>query len=245
MLGTLPQITSKKSPSPKLASHFRKLIVEENFCFFAVTWEPCIVSFVYMSALLTRCTVRMWRISSAWLINFLQTCGEQKTPSAWKGNSTHLVLFVFAQKTDKFRFVVNGMRNICGWRSAGSQSCPHIRAFGSRAVRKPFGVLVYTRLYRKTFRIKNILQQISHKKCSFTFFISTHSYIATGRWSSVVLIFIHVATLSLLLYCVTQNGVKRQLNQSTWNQYLICRLDYTITTHLSFVNRMSPCYEWA
>ncbi len=48
----------------------------------------------------------------------------------------HPVLFVFTQKTDKFQFVANGMRAICGWCSAGSQFRPHIHAFGSQTIRR-------------------------------------------------------------------------------------------------------------
>ncbi len=47
----------------------------------------------------------------------------------------HPILIVFVQKTDKFQFTANGMRTTCGWRSAGSQSHPHIRAFGSQTIR--------------------------------------------------------------------------------------------------------------
>ncbi len=72
------------------------------------------------------------------LINFQWTWGEQRTPGAWKGHSAHPVLLVFVQKTDKFWFVANSMRTIRGWRRTGSQSLPHIRAFGLRTVRKWF-----------------------------------------------------------------------------------------------------------
>ncbi len=102
------------------------------------------------------------------LINFPRTWGERRTPCAWKGHATHPVLFVFAQKTDKFRFAANGMRTVRRWRSAGLQSHPHICTFGSQtmneqftnrswAVREPFGILVYTRLkeYCTLFRIGN------------------------------------------------------------------------------------------
>ncbi len=68
------------------------------------------------------------------------------TPGAWKGHPAHPVLFAFEQKTDKFRFVANGMQIVRGQRNAGLQSHPHIHAFGSQAVREPFGALVYTRL---------------------------------------------------------------------------------------------------
>ncbi len=96
------------------------------------------LSFVYTSAPLTRCALRMWRASSARLINFLRTWGEQRTPGEWKGHPTHPVLFVFALRTDKFLFVANGMRTICGWRCTDLQSRPHICAFGSRTIRERF-----------------------------------------------------------------------------------------------------------
>ncbi len=70
-----------------------------------------------------------------------------RTPDVWKGHPAHPVLFVFAQKTDKFWFTANGMWAVRGWRSAGLQSHPHIRVLGSRTVHEPFGALVYTRLY--------------------------------------------------------------------------------------------------
>ncbi len=60
------------------------------------------------------------------------------TPDAWKGHAVHPVLFVFAQKTDKFQFVVNGMRTIRGWCSAGLQFRSHIHAFSLRTVREWF-----------------------------------------------------------------------------------------------------------
>ncbi len=44
----------------------------------------------------------------------------------------------FSQKTDKYWFVANGMRTIRRRRSAGSQSHPHIRAFGLRTVHERF-----------------------------------------------------------------------------------------------------------
>ncbi len=86
------------------------------------------------------CTVCVWRISGTQLINFPQTWDEQRRPSAWKGHLAHTVLFVFAQKIDKFWFAANSMQTICGRRSAGLQSHPHIRAFGSRTI-------WHTRLY--------------------------------------------------------------------------------------------------
>ncbi len=56
--------------------------------------------------------------------------------------------FVFALKTNKFQFVANW--TIHGQRSAGSQSRPHVRAFGSRTVCQwfceLFAVLMNTRL---------------------------------------------------------------------------------------------------
>ncbi len=47
--------------------------------------------------------VRMRRISWGRLINFPQTWGEQRTPGAWKEHPAHSVLFVFTQKTNKYR----------------------------------------------------------------------------------------------------------------------------------------------
>ncbi len=89
-------------------------------------------SFVYTSAPLTRCAICVRRISGVWLIISLRTWGEQRTLGAWKGHPGHLVLFVFAQKTDKFWFAMNGMWTIRRQRSTGSQSHPHICAFGSQ-----------------------------------------------------------------------------------------------------------------
>ncbi len=68
-----------------------------------------------------------------------------REPEANKGHPTHPMLFVFAQKTNKFRFAVNRVRTVCGQRSAGLQSHPHIRAFGLRVVYEPFGSYVCTR----------------------------------------------------------------------------------------------------
>ncbi len=68
--------------------------------------ESCAVlqslSFVYTSAPLTYCAVCVWCISSAQLINFLQTWGEQRTPSAWKGHPSHPVFFVLRKKPTNF-----------------------------------------------------------------------------------------------------------------------------------------------
>ncbi len=75
------------------------------------------------------------RISSAQLINFHK-------PEASRGHPAHPVLFVFTQKSDKFWFTANGMRTVCGWRSAGLQSHPHIHTFGSQTICEPFGMLV-------------------------------------------------------------------------------------------------------
>ncbi len=80
------------------------------------------------------------------LINFLRTWGEQRIPGAWKEYPAYPVLFVFAEKTDKFRFVANGMRTFRGWCGTGFQRHPYIRAFGLWTVREPFGALIYTRL---------------------------------------------------------------------------------------------------
>ncbi len=101
-------------------------------------WMCCLLNLVYTSVPLTRCAIRMHCVFGARLINFPQTWGEQKTRDEWKGHLVHPVLFVFMQKTDKFRFVVNGMRTIRGQCSTGSQSHPHIRAFDSQTVREWF-----------------------------------------------------------------------------------------------------------
>ncbi len=69
------------------------------------------------------------------LINFPRTWGKQRAPGVWKGHPAHPVLFVFMQKINKFWFTATGMRIICGWRNAGSQSHLHIRAFGLRTIR--------------------------------------------------------------------------------------------------------------
>ncbi len=81
-----------------------------------------------------RCAVSVRCISDARIIYFLQTRDEQRTPGAWKGHPAHPVLFVFPQKTDKFRFAANGMRTIHRWSSAGSRSRPHISSLDSRTI---------------------------------------------------------------------------------------------------------------
>ncbi len=96
------------------------------------------LNLVYTSTPLTRCAVRVRRLFGAWLINFPQTRGEQRTPCVWKGHLVHPVLFVFVQKTNKFWFTTNGMRIVCGQHSTGLQSRPHIRAFGSWTVCEQF-----------------------------------------------------------------------------------------------------------
>ncbi len=53
-----------------------------------------------------------------------------------------LILFVFAQNTDKFPFAANGKQTVYRQRSTGSQSRPHI----AHLVRKPSSTLVFTRL---------------------------------------------------------------------------------------------------
>ncbi len=65
-----------------------------------------------MSAPLTHCAICARRVFGARLINFLRTWGEQRTPGAWKGHPAYPVLFVFAQKTDKFQFTANGMNHL-------------------------------------------------------------------------------------------------------------------------------------
>ncbi len=42
--------------------------------------------------------------------------------------------------------MVNSMRTVCRWRSTDLQSGPLIRAFGLRAVCKPFDAVMYMRL---------------------------------------------------------------------------------------------------
>ncbi len=72
------------------------------------------------------------------------------------GPGTHLAkknLFVFAQKSDKFQFMVNGMWTVRRWHSTGSKSHPHICAFGSRTIRR---ACVYEALnFLHTPRTKN------------------------------------------------------------------------------------------
>ncbi len=135
------------------------------------TFELCVLvwaeNLLYTSAPLTHYTIHMWRVFSAWLINFLQTSGEQRTRGAWKGYPGHSVFFVVAQKMDKFQFAVNGMQTVCGWHSAGSQSCLHIRAFGLRMVCEPFGMLVYMRLKKAKETRKRVIFKISlFKRCT-------------------------------------------------------------------------------
>ncbi len=70
----------------------------------------------------------------------------------------HPILFVFAQKTDKFWFTANGMRTIHRWRSTGLQSGPHICAFGSQTIR-------HARVYEalgSCFGFFSIIQVIYH-----------------------------------------------------------------------------------
>ncbi len=108
------------------------------------------ISFVYTSAPLTLCAVRRRRVSNVRLINFLWTWGEQRTPGARKRHPAHPVLFVFAQKTDKFQFSANGMRTVlrtAQHRFAVPSTHTHIWfANHLRAVCEPFGTIVYTRL---------------------------------------------------------------------------------------------------
>ncbi len=85
-------------------------------------------------AIRVRCAVCIRHVSGAELINFLRTWGEQRTSGAWKGPPAHPVLSVFAPKTEKFRFAANGMQTVRIKHSKGSQSHPHIRAFGSQTV---------------------------------------------------------------------------------------------------------------
>ncbi len=106
---------------------------------YKIAYDPrSTLNLVYTSVPLTHCAIRMRRVFGARLINFPQTWGEQRTSGALKGHPAHPVLFVFVQKIDKFWFVANGVRTIRWWRSAGSQSHPHICTFGSRTVCKQF-----------------------------------------------------------------------------------------------------------
>ncbi len=72
-----------------------------------------------MSALLIRYAVRMQCVSGARLINFLK-------PETNKAHPAHPLLFVFTQKTDKFRLAANGMRTILGQRSKNSDNRPYL-----------------------------------------------------------------------------------------------------------------------
>ncbi len=87
--------------------------------------------FVYTSVPLMHCAVRMRHVTGTRLINLSRTWGEQRTTSARKRHLAHPVLFVFTQKTDKFQFVVNGMRTVRRRRRPSLQSRPHIRTFGA------------------------------------------------------------------------------------------------------------------
>ncbi len=127
--------------------HFFKLKLELNITFF--------LNLVYTSASLTSCAICMQRILGARLISFLQTWGEQRTLGAWKGRPTCPVLFVSAQKTNKFQFVASGMRTIRWWRSTGSQSHPHIHAFGPQTVREQF-MNHSMRLFIRGFRMWHV-----------------------------------------------------------------------------------------
>ncbi len=103
-------------------------------------FEGCIVTeptlnFVYTSTSLTHYAVHMRRVFGAWLINLLRTWGEQRTPGAWKGHRRIGFSLCSRKKTTNF-----SMRTVCRWCSAGLQSHPHIRAFGSRTIR-------HTRVY--------------------------------------------------------------------------------------------------
>ncbi len=67
---------------------------------------------------------------------------EDNVPFLWTwGNDRHIahpVSFVFAQKTDKFQFAMNGMRTIHRQCSACLQSHPHICAFDLQTIHKQF-----------------------------------------------------------------------------------------------------------
>ncbi len=128
-----------------------------------------------------RCAVRMWYVSGVWFINFTWTWGEQRTPDAWKEHPAHPVFFMFAQKTNKFWFAVNGiMWIVCGWCSAGSESHPHIRAFGLRTICEWFAnhlARLCIRGFRSTRlrKISIISKSASNKSCTEINFLKRNS----------------------------------------------------------------------
>ncbi len=74
------------------------------------------------------------------------------------------ILFVFAQKPGKFQVAANGMRTIRRWHSAGSQSHPHIRTFGSHVFTGLYFVLKWESRFtsglnatKNTYYIKKML----------------------------------------------------------------------------------------
>ncbi len=77
--------------------------------------------------------------SSHWLCGKLIFC----EPEANAGHTVHPIPFVFAQKTNKFRFVANGMQTIHRQHSTCLQSYTHICAFGLRII---WFACVYTSL---------------------------------------------------------------------------------------------------
>ncbi len=101
----------------------------------------------------------------------------------------HPVLFVFAQKIDKFWFVVNVMRTVYGWRSTGSQSHPHIHAFGSQTIRKRF-VNHSVHLCTRGFRCASAFDKVWHlgivhkMKPYFLPFLPT--YLLVLQWQKIL-----------------------------------------------------------
>ncbi len=98
---------------------------------------------VYTSAPLTRCAVRILRIFGAWLINFLRTWGEQRTPGASGSLCVHAKNRQILVRNKQY---ANHSR-MAQCRFAVPSIHTHIWFTNcSRAVRESFGVLVYTRL---------------------------------------------------------------------------------------------------
>ncbi len=114
-------------------------ILSPNILQCSQTYCAIILSFVYTSAPLMRCTVRMRRISGARLINFPQTLGEQRTPNAWGriqfSLSLHKKLTNFGSQRAVCKLFADGAAQVC----SPIQTYEHL-------VREPFGALVYTRL---------------------------------------------------------------------------------------------------
>ncbi len=128
----------------------------------------------------------------ACLNNFSWTWGEQRTFGAWKGHSAHPVLFVL------FWFVANGMQTICRWRSACSQSHPHICAL----VRAPFGASCIRGFTYQTVFVYTVLLGSALSSSLLYFNGSEWSWCLAG--GGVVLLG-HVGHVQLFI-CYCQNG---------------------------------------